>query len=216
MSKNSTIILVVILLLVIIFWSKVKVTLINLGLFPMANVKLLYPKVSKEEGGIANVAGDTGGYTNRGVTIGTWQQLAPYLFGFQGTVDNLRTMTQAQWETVIKHFWDEVHADQIQNQGVAELLFDGYWGSGWYGPERMVKALNTKYGTHFNTDVNKTILPKEVIDFINSKNGYEVCQLFFEARKQHFIDISKTGNNAQFLNGWLHRLNDYQCKQTII
>lgn len=223
MSKNTLIVLIIVLVLVIIFWSTVKVKLINVGLLPTANVNRVYDKLSKLEGGQSNNSADSGGYTNRGVTIGTWQTLAPKLFGIQGTTDSLARMTQQQWERVVEYYWDTVHASDFHNQGVAELMFDSYFNSGWYGPQKMVIAFNNKYGTKFNTDVRSTILPRQFIDAVNSKNGYEVCQLFWNARKAHYEAIVNADPSQRtiqdervFLKGWLNRLNEYKCTPTII
>lgn len=216
-NKKAIIILVVVLIIVIIFWSQVKSFLIQLGLLPMADVKQIYPLLHKWEGHISNNPADHGGYTNAGITIGTWQNLAPKLLGISGTIDTLNAMTEAQWQTIVNHFWNTVHASEIQNQGVANLLFQSYWGSNWYGPQRMIIAFNKKYGTNFNVSISKPIITPEVIKAINSKNGYEVCQLFWSARKEHFEAIVAADPSQKvWLNGWLNRLNDYKCKQAII
>lgn len=223
MKSNQIVILIIVIILVIIFWSKIKVQLLNYGLLPTANYKLVLDKLSKLEGGVSNNVNDSGGYTNRGITIGTWSDLAPKLFGIAGTTDSLSRMTQDQWERIVEYYWDSVHASDFQSQGVAELMFDSYFNSGWYGPQKMVISFNKKYGTTFNTDVRSTILPKQFIDAVNEKNGYEVCQLFWDARKSYYealVAANPSQRQVQgervFLNGWLNRLNEYKCKQTLI
>lgn len=215
-NKNTIIILVIVLIIVIVFWSKVKLFLIDLGLMPMADVTKIYDLLHKWEGGISNHPNDTGGYTNAGITISTWQNLAPKVLGIAGTTTTLNAMSEDQWRKIVNHYWNTVKASEIQNQGVANLLFQSYWGSGWYGPQRMIIAFNKKYGTNFNVSTSKPIITTEVIRAINSKNGYEVCELFWSARKEHFEAIvAKDPSQNVFLKGWLNRLNDYKCKQLL-
>lgn len=243
--RNKIILLVIIIIFIIIFWTQVKVGLINAGLLPTANYKFVLPKLEKWEGGISNNPNDTGGFTNKGITIGTWSTLAPKLLGIAGTTSTLSAMNNSQWETIVKYYWDKVSGDEIQNQGVANLLFDSYWNSGWYGPQRMVIYFNKVYGTNFNTSANQSLITKDFINAVNSKNGYEVCELFWKSRKEHYEAIvnanpsqriqfnesdlamlneinkynySETNNFNQrvFLNGWLNRLNDYKCSKTLI
>ena len=57
------------------------------------------------EGGYVNHPADPGGPTNRGVTLGTFQTLAPKLLGISGTLANLKALTAAQHEKFLKYFW---------------------------------------------------------------------------------------------------------------
>ena len=62
----------------------------------MANHKVLIPFILRWEGGFANVPGDRGGATNKGVTLATFRMV----YGSDKTESDLRRMTNSQWEHI--------------------------------------------------------------------------------------------------------------------
>lgn len=85
--------------------------------------------ISAWEGGYQSY--DSAGHTNRGVTIGTWQVLAPKYFGIAGTVETLKAMTEQQWRRIVKHFWDTATGgNKFKSQAVSEYATEFLWASG--------------------------------------------------------------------------------------
>lgn len=73
--------------------------------------------------GIKREPADPGGDTLCGVTATTFKSY----FGSR----KLETMTYEDWVNIFrKMFWDKVKADNIKNQGIANLIVDWCWHSG--------------------------------------------------------------------------------------
>lgn len=166
--------------------------------FPTSGSKseVLKPFIRSWEGGYANIHGDKGGPTKWGVTIATFRGV----FGQNKTVEDLKNMTEAQWDYIYKKlFWDKWKADRIKCQAIANLLVDWYWNSGHYGIKIPQKVLGVTIDG---------IVGDKTIDAINNyKYGQVVlfAKLWCE-REAYYHRIGK-GTQAKFLNGWLNRLN---------
>ena len=104
----------------------------------MADAKKLIPFILKWEGGFANHPNDKGGATNKGITIATFRQY----MGQDATVEQLKAMTDEQWETIFKKgFWFPFKGDYITNQSIANICVDWAWGS---GTRTAIKNANSK------------------------------------------------------------------------
>lgn len=186
----------------------------------MANVDSLLPYILKFEGGFVNDPADTGGATNKGVTIGTWRQVG-YDKDGDGDIDvaDLKLLTDADvLNRVLKPaFWDRWEADRIISQGVANILVDWVWGSGKHGiviPQRLLGV------------VPDGIVGEKTLAAVNAANPRQLFDAIFDARKKFLHDITaqsvakyerkigrkateaqlKKHTNKRFIKGWLNRL----------
>ena len=83
----------------------------------MAKVELLLPKILKWEGGFVNDPADSGGATNKGVTIATYKAYRKAHGMKPPTVADLKKITDAEVLAILKEFfWDKMRADEINNQ----------------------------------------------------------------------------------------------------
>lgn len=167
----------------------------------MANAEILKPFILSWEGGFANVAGDRGGATNKGVTIATFRSV----FGQSKTVNDLKNLTDDQWMLIFKKlFWNKWMADNIKSQDIANLLVDWVWASGAYGIKLPQKVLGVK--------IDGIVGNKTLAAINNYPNQRELFDKLWKERKEFFERIGK-GTQAKFLAGWLNRLNGIQFGQ---
>ena len=161
----------------------------------MAKAEVLKPFVLSWEGGFANVPGDRGGATNKGVTLTTFRSV----FGQKKTVEDLKKMTDEEWMTVfLKYYWRRWLASDIKSQAIANLLVDWVWASGAYGVKLPQKVLGVKIDG---------LVGQKTLAAINSyPNQRELFDKLWKERKEFFERIGK-GTQEKFLKGWLNRLN---------
>jgi lysozyme family protein len=167
----------------------------------MAVYTKVIKKILKWEGGFANVPGDTGGATMKGVTLSTYRQY----FGKDKTVQDLKEITQAEWDYIFKKgYWDRWKADDIENQSIAELLVDWVWTSGIWGIKLPQRVLGVK---------DDGVVGDKTIEAINTYHDKkELFDKLWNRRKKQFQDIAKNGKE-KFLAGWLNRLNDFKYSE---
>lgn len=191
----------------------------------MAKVELLLPKILKWEGGFVNDPADSGGATNKGVTIATYKAYRKAHGMKPPTVADLKKITDAEVLAILKEFfWDKMRADEINNQSIAELCVQGIWGSG----TSYIKVMQGVIGVKQDGSVGPVTLAA-----INSANQETLFKRLWERRKKFFEDIvansvsayeRKIGRKAterellkytkkRFLRGWLNRLNDFQFSE---
>ena len=167
----------------------------------MERINKLKSFILSWEGGFVNDPRDSGGATNKGVTLATFRSV----FGKDKTVKDLKKITDSQWMTIFKtKFWDKYKADNIKDEWITYLLVDWLWTSGpGNAIERVQKFLGLKIdGIVGNVTINK----------INSFNGKELFTKLWHLRE----DFIKT--RAQYPiygTGWLRRLNGIQYGKLI-
>lgn len=161
----------------------------------MAKAQILKPFILFWEGGYVNDPNDSGGATNKGITLTTFRNT----FGKAKTVKDLRKMTDAQWQTIFeKYYWNLWHANEIVDKSLANILVDWVWLSGSYGiklPQEMLGV--TADG----------IVGEKTLKALNAKDA----RTFFDelkARREKYIDdiIKKSPKNEKYRKGWLNRL----------
>ncbi len=161
----------------------------------MANANELKPFILRWEGGFADVPGDHGGATNKGVTIGTFRTF----FGQDKTVADLKALTDAQWMHVFtKGFWNPCHGDEIQNQSLANIIVDWAWGSGTINA---IKRVQTAIGVKSDGVVGAITLGK-----LNAEPHWCFDRIK-AARRNFLVAIAQKPNQSKFLKGWMNRLN---------
>ena len=104
----------------------------------MKRIEKLAIFIRSWEGGYTNIPQDSGGPTNKGVTLATFRSV----YGKDKTVSDLKNITLEQWEHIFKrYFWDRWKADNIKDEWVSYLLVDWIWGSGKYGITKVQQYL---------------------------------------------------------------------------
>ena len=162
----------------------------------MKRIEKLAIFIRSWEGGYSNIPQDSGGPTNKGVTLATFRSV----YGKDKTVSDLKNITLEQWEHIFKrYFWDRWKADNIKDEWIAYLLVDWLWAS---GPKNAINRVQKFLGLKVDGIVGNVTINK-----INSYNGKELFTKLWHLRE----DFIKT--RAQYPiygKGWLRRLNGIQ------
>jgi lysozyme family protein len=175
----------------------------------MADFNTFFPTLLKHEGGFVNDPKDPGGATNKGVTIGTFQQCAQRLVNLQPTLDNLRALTDAQAATIYKAlYWDKVHGDEITLQPLANIVFDFQVNAGANASKLLQRVLNT-LGASPQLTVDGAI-GAGTMAALAGTDAVAVYTAYKQGRKDYYTDLVKQRPSlGKFLNGWLARVNSF-------
>lgn len=186
----------------------------------MAKVEILLPYILRWEGGFVNDPADSGGATNKGVTISTWKQCGYDKDGDGDIdVDDLRLINNEDVKNrILKPFyWDRWQADGIQSQKIANILVDWVWGSGKHGiviPQRILGVQSDG------------VVGNKTLSAVNFADPDQLFAAIYKARVAFLNEITQTSianyekkigrkatekellknTNKRFLKGWLNRL----------
>lgn len=163
----------------------------------MADYRRLISFILKFEGGFVNDPADSGGPTNKGVTLNTFRSV----YGRAKTVNDLKHMTDNEWRHILKSlYWDKCKADDISDQSIANMLVDFAWHS---GVTTAVKKLQKIVGV-----TSDGICGVQTIGAINSRYAPETFNLLKAARMRYLQGIVKNKHSqARFMYGWTKRVN---------
>jgi len=171
----------------------------------------------KFEGGYQNLVKDNGNYTGgvvgKGTLVGTNHGIAaPTLsqwLGRTATVSDMKSLTKDEAKKIFKaFFWDKIKADKINNQGIAEFLFDWSLGSG-YAYKEMNKALNSLYGTNFPTSGIQPFGDAQINVINSAKDQNKLLDTLKNYRLNWYQNIVKQdASQSGFLTSWNNRTMD--------
>jgi len=143
--------------------------------------------IKKWEGGIANrpPEEDPGGYTNHGVTIGTWKNGGAKLLARPATVAALSQITWDDAKKIAYHmYWLANKVNQVKNPAFRPIVMDSFWLGGG------MKSLGYNSVAGLNAALNET-----------------VDKLY----KKRLLFLQKLSNWNTNKGGWTSRLNDIKA-----
>jgi lysozyme family protein len=178
--------------------------------------KKVAPIILKHEGGYVNDPNDSGGETNKGITIGTFKSYAKEDLGIEPTSDNLKKITNDQ-ATIIyrKHYWEPKGFCRIINDKVSLMIYDWTITSGGAAKE-VQKLLANEFDQKISIDGG---IGNQTINAINAvKDQEKLLKRIGEIRKEYYTNLAIKGGkhtkNYKFLDGWINRVDD--CLNTKI
>ena len=186
-----------------------------------ANFMIAAQKALIAEGGYQNNPNDagnwTGGSVGSGQNIGTNRGIIPRTYkAFYGrfpTVAEMQALTQNQALQIYKAlFWDKIRGDEILNQPLANIIFDGQLQHG-----KNVRILQTAvnalgYAPALSTDNkfgNKTLA---AINYFATTNPAALYLKYKQKRIDYYYYlVTLDARNANFINGWMYRINKFNA-----
>ena len=170
----------------------------------MANFIPAHNFVIAEEGGYQDLTSDSGNYVD-GQLIGTNYGIsAPVLKTFLG-----RTPTKSEMENLsfddsvliyIKNYWKKIYGDDIENESVALVIYDGTVNQGRGALRGIVGPCMRSLGVKIT---NEDVFSKRGIDKLNKiKDQEKLFNCIWKGRKDRYV-----AGSGEFKTGHLNRLS---------
>jgi len=172
--------------------------------------KRVAPIILKHEGGYVNNKNDSGGHTNKGITLATFESYAKTDLGIEPTLDNLKALTDEQATTIYrKRYWEPKGFCDIEDEKVALMIYDWSITSGG-AAKQVQKLLVNEYSQDIPTDGGfgpKTVKAVNAVD-----DQAKLLTRIGEIRKEYYTDLAytkdgKPSKNYEFLDGWHKRVD---------
>ncbi len=171
------------------------------------------------EGGYQNYYDDNGNWTgckvgvgqrvgtNYGITACTYKSF----FGRTPSVADMKGLTKSQALAIYKKlYWDRVKGDQILNQPLADIIFDGQLQH-----SKNVKLLQQAINFLFYEpalNIDNVFGPKtlKAVNFFAAQNPAILYKQYKDERIKYYQLIVQNNPSQQvFLNGWMNRINQF-------
>jgi len=154
----------------------------------------------KREGGYVNDPTDRGGETNWGITKKVARK--------NGYKDDMKDLPlEKAVEIYEKRYWQPMRLDDIESNGIKELMFDAgvNHGTRW-GVRLMQRAFNT---LSFDEIAEDGLIGPQTISAVNEYRWPDRLKLaMIFARAEYFRAIVKNDpTQKRFIGGWFNRLN---------
>jgi lysozyme family protein len=193
----------------------------------MASFKKYADKLLLLEGGFVDHPADYGRATNRGITLATWQAYGRDINkDGKNNVEDLKLISEADALQVYKtYFWDTVKGDHIQNQALAEIVFDMFVNAPSIAVKMLQAILNRHFGKNLATD---GVFGPSTLAATNSVDAGKLHDLYKEVRVIYYNyranNLESSGywptffqaqgiraieSQKVFLKGWLNRVASF-------
>jgi lysozyme family protein len=164
----------------------------------ISNWQKSFELMLKSEGGYVNNPADPGGMTNLGVTKATWENWV----GRESDEAEMRGLTPEKVEPLYKKkYWDAVRGDEIENGGVAYLLFDFAVNA---GVGRSIKTLQTAVGVTPDGGFGPMTMAA-----VQATDPVDLIERFSQAKEDFYRSLTTF---TTFGKGWLNRVADVKVK----
>tara|TARA_R100000687_G_scaffold78883_1_gene72629 strand:- start:1261 stop:1776 length:516 start_codon:yes stop_codon:yes gene_type:complete len=165
----------------------------------MAEFTAAFEEMIRNEGGYVfhNVAGDRGGDTYAGVSRRYHPDWEGWVFVDSQDLGN-PALTASVSDFYLEQFWDRLRGDHIQDQRIAETLFDFAVNAGTRTAVRLAQKIleATPDG----------ILGPVTIDLLNQYPANDFLYRYAMAKVARYAEIvNGDSSQSKFLLGWINR-----------
>lgn len=174
----------------------------------MASLDVFFPHLLQFEGGFVNDPDDPGGATNKGITLATLQRYASML-GIAPTLASLRALSDEQALSIYRvGYWNPLHADQVADQPLAEIIFDFHVNAGAAAVRLLQRTLND-IGTKPLLVIDGAMGPGTLRAMLGA-DALVLYRAYKQGRIDYYRDlVQHKPELAKFLNGWIRRVNSF-------
>lgn len=189
----------------------------------MADFKLAYAIVRRNEGGYVNDPEDVGGETYKGIA----RKYHPYWPGwvsidnlrsdsnFPKCLENLPNLQSRVHEFFSVLYWDPILGSDIPNQQIANEMFDTAVNMGITRAVKFLQAglnlLNRNERVYFDIVEDGQIGPatlKALQKYLKPDQPHFLLKIMVILRGMHYINyMRKSPTQERFARGWLNRLH---------
>lgn len=175
----------------------------------MANFDDAHKFVVAEEGGYQDMPNDTGNYTD-GILIGTNYGIsADTLKSYLGRTPSKSEMENLSFDDAvliyIQMYWNRILGDEIKNQSVALLIYDGAVNQGKGAMKTVVGNAMRNGGSSISNDY---VFTKSGIEKLNKLNQEKLFSDIYMGRRARYEN-----GQAAFKAGHLKRLSGIKFSQ---
>lgn len=187
----------------------------------MANFKIALKITGGNEGYISNDPDDRGGFTFCGIASAYWPSWPGFPIVKKTLADNngnvhaanvsLKNNATVQGmvdEFYKANFWDVNKLDSLNNQPMANSLYDFGVNS---GTSEAAKLLQRAAGVN-----DDGVIGQQTITAVNNANPETLYDAFQALRKSFYEELATKPGQHQFLSSWLSRLVSYQEQLQLI
>lgn len=172
----------------------------------MSDFKTALKIALSHEGGYANVPGDTGGETYRGISRNNWPAWRGWGIIDKSKPKHNQVLKDKQLAGLVEvfyyeHFWKPIQGDRIHDQSVANLLMDFYIHSGYHAIKAIQRVVKVK---------DDGIVGTQTLAAINAADPVAVFAGLKAARIKFLKEIvTRRPDQQKFLAGWMNRVNSF-------
>lgn len=175
----------------------------------MANFTTSYNRTAANEGGYQVSPNDPGNYNGAGQLVGTNWGISAKVYeewlGRSVTAQDMKSMTKATAKNIMQaKYWDKIKGDQLPNQYVADIFFDGVVNHG-QGVRLAQEVLGVSQDNIFGPQTLTALLNASPATFYNA---------YKERRRKYYYQLAQNPGQLVFLSGWLERLDKYNDFET--
>lgn len=172
----------------------------------MANFIQAFQKTITNEGGYVNDPDDPGGETYKGIARkmhSKWEgwttvDLLKRQAGFPGNIEQDAEIREQVGMFYLVNFWNKIKGDEINNQEIAESIFDFAVNAG-----ASTSAALAQLVVKTKTD---GVIGPQTIDAINAFNSAHFLAAFTVAKIARYVTIvKKRPTSRKYFYGWILR-----------